>query len=108
MAASSSRGDWIACATLEYALAACCMGDQLLFIRDQLLDGLQRLVEVAGKHAVVDFGDEGQRARRCGKEVLHQRKIELVVGGEVAREVHELDGEIDLLGRAVRGRRRQD
>src|SRR5215216_5212798 len=101
MAASSSRGEWVACATLEYAVAACCMGDQLLFIRDQLLDGFEGLVEVAGEDPVVDLGDERQRARRRLEEGLHERKIELMMGGEIAGQVHELDGEIDLLRRAV-------
>ena len=82
--------------------------DQLLFVPNQFLGFLQRVIEVAVQDVVVDAFDEGPCAWHRGQDVAHQAEIGRVVGHRVRRQVHQLYREIDQLGRRVGGLGRQD
>ena len=57
---------------------------------------------------IIDEFDARPHARRRLQDFAQQREIDFVVRARVARRVHQLDREIDALGRRVRPLRRHD
>ena len=82
--------------------------EQLLFMADQLLGFLQRVIEIAVQDVIVDALDERPCARHRGQDIPHQAEIGRVMRHRVRRQVHQLHSEIDQLGRRIGGLGRQD
>jgi hypothetical protein len=80
----------------------------LIFMTDQLLGFLQRVIEIAVEDMIVDAFDERPGAGHGGDDVAHQAEIGRMMRHRIRRQVHELHSEIDQPGRRVRGVGRQD
>src|SRR5215510_7825344 len=77
------------------------MLDELLFIGNQGFGALERLVHFTSHYVITDGCDVWPCAWRSLHQFTHQNEIGLVMQARIARGVHELDGEIDALGRSV-------
>jgi hypothetical protein len=57
---------------------------------------------------IIDTFDQCLRARRRAQKIAQQREIDFVVRARIARRVHQLDREIDALGRRIGALRGHD
>src|SRR5690348_5103809 len=84
------------------------MIDKLLFVGNEGLGALERLVHFTGEDVIADSHDVWPGARRSLHQVSHQDEICFVMQARIASRVHQLDNEIDALCRRVGLLRRHD